>query len=101
MILAQVVGSLVSTVKHDSFKNRTILLVKPMNPNGTLKPGIQVAVDTVGAGVGDVVLVSAEGRSAMEILGFKKRIPLRSIITAIVDRIDHPAAVSPGNKQKG
>ncbi len=98
MILAQVVGRLVSTVKHESFKNRKILLVKPMNPDGKLKSGIQVAVDTVGAGVGDVVLVSAEGRSAMEILGFKKRIPLRSIITAIVDRIDHPAA-SAGEKQ--
>jgi ethanolamine utilization protein EutN len=92
MILAKVVGTLVSTIKHDSYQNRKIMLIKAMNPDGKLKSGVQVAVDTIGAGVGDVVLVSAEGRSAMEILGFKKRIPLRSIITAIVDRVDHPAA---------
>ena len=91
MTLAKVIGSLVATIKHDSYQNRKIMLVKPIAPFGELKSTVMVAVDTVGCGVGDIVLVASEGRSAMEILGFKQRIPLRSIITAIVDRIDYTA----------
>jgi microcompartment protein CcmK/EutM len=46
-----------------------------------------VAVDTVGAGVGNTVLVASEGRAAMEILGFPVRQPLRSVVVGIVDRV--------------
>jgi len=88
MILCRVVGSIVSTIKQTSFQNKKIMLVRPINPDGSLKSGTMVAVDTVRAGVGDMVLVASEGRSAMEILGFKKREPLRSVIIGIVDRID-------------
>jgi ethanolamine utilization protein EutN len=88
MILCKVVGSIVSTIKHTSFANTKILLVRPVSPDGTLKSGTMVAVDTVGAGEGNTVLVASEGRAAMEILGFKTRQPLRSVIVGIVDRID-------------
>jgi ethanolamine utilization protein EutN len=88
MILGKVVGSIVSTIKHESFNNKKIMLVRPINPDGTLKSGTMVAIDTRHAGIGDIVLVSLEGRSAMEILKFKKREPLRSIIIGIVDKID-------------
>jgi len=59
-----------------------------VSPDGTLKSGTMVAVDTVGAGEGNTVLVASEGRAAMEILGFSSRQPLRSVIVGIVDRID-------------
>lgn len=88
MILCKVVGSIVSTVKHTSFTSAKIMLVRPVSPDGTLKSGTMVAVDTVGAGEGNTVLVASEGRAAMEILGFKSRQPLRSVIVGIVDRID-------------
>jgi len=88
MILCKVVGSIVSTIKHSSFDNKKIMLVRPINPDGTFKSGTMVAVDTIRAGVGDTVLVASEGRSAMEILEFTKREPLRSVIIGIVDRID-------------
>ena len=88
MMLGRVIGSIVSTVRHDSYRNKKVLLVRPMNPDGTLKSGTVVAVDTVGAGEGNIVLVASEGRSAMEILSYKTRIPLRSVIVGIVDRID-------------
>jgi ethanolamine utilization protein EutN len=88
MILCKVIGSIVSTIKHDSFKNQKIMLVRPVNPDGTLKKGTMVAIDTVCAGIGDTVLVASEGRSAMELLGFTKREPLRSVIVGVVDRID-------------
>jgi ethanolamine utilization protein EutN len=88
MILCRVVGNIVSTIKHDSYDNLKILLVRPVTPGGDLKSGTMVAVDTVGAGEGNIVLVASEGRAAMEILGFSARQPLRSVIVGIVDRID-------------
>jgi ethanolamine utilization protein EutN len=88
MILCKVVGSIVSTIKHKSYDNQKVLLVRPVTPEGELKSGTMVAVDTVGAGEGNIVLVASEGRAAMEILGFNARQPLRSVIVGIVDRID-------------
>ena len=88
MILCKVVGNVVSTMKHDAYLNRKILLVRPVTPEGNLKSGTMVAVDTVGAGVGNLVLVASEGRAAMEILGFSSRQPLRSVIVGIVDSVD-------------
>lgn len=89
MYLGKVVGKVVATVKHHSYKNQKLLLVAPMQPDGSLKRTTILSVDTVGAGVNDVVLTVSEGRSAAEILEFEKRIPLRSVIIAIVDHIDH------------
>ena len=88
MILCKVIGSIVSTIKHDSYRNKKIMLVRPISPDGKFKSGTMVAIDTVRAGEGDTVLVMSEGRSAMEILNFKQREPLRSIIVGVVDRID-------------
>lgn len=88
MILCKVIGSIVSTIKHDSYRNKKIMLVRPISPDGKFKSGTMVAIDTVRAGVGDTVLVMSEGRSAMEILNFKQREPLRSIIVGVVDRVD-------------
>jgi ethanolamine utilization protein EutN len=95
MYLGKVCGNVVSTVKHNSFNNRKILLVSPMQPDETVKPATMVAVDTVGAGFGDIVIVAAEGRSAAEILGFEFRIPLRSVIIGIVDHISLKIDKSP------
>jgi ethanolamine utilization protein EutN len=88
MMLGRVKGSVVSTIKHPCYEGKKVLLVEPVTPDGTPKKGTVVAVDTVGAGEGDIVLVAAEGRSAIEILGFKARMPLRSVIIGIVDHIE-------------
>ena len=88
MILGRVIGCVVSTVKHPSYEGKKVLLVEPVSPDGTPKRGTVVAVDTVGAGDGDIVLVASEGRSATEILGFSTRMPLRSVIIGIVDHIE-------------
>ena len=88
MILCKVIGSIVSTIKHDSYRNKKIMLVRPISPDGKFESGTMVAIDTVRAGEGDTVLVMSEGRSTMDILGLKNREPLRSIIVGVVDRID-------------
>lgn len=87
MILGRVVAQVVSSVKHEAYQKRTVLVVRPVSPDGTPRKGAIVAVDTVGAGEGDMVLVASEGKAAMEILGYSHRIPIRSVIVGIVDRI--------------
>jgi microcompartment protein CcmK/EutM len=87
MILGKVVAQVVSTVKHEAYQSRTVLVVRPVSPDGAPRKGAIVAVDTVGAREDDMVLVASEGRAAMEILGYSHRIPIRSVIVGIVDRI--------------
>ena len=87
MILGRVSATVVSPVKHESYNRRKVLVVRPVSPDGALGEGAVVAVDTVGAGEGDTVLVASEGRAAMEILGYDHRIPIRSVIVGIVDRV--------------
>ncbi len=88
MILAQVIGSVVSTIKHESYQNQKIMLVRPISPDGELKAGTMVAVDTIGVGKGEIVLVASEGRAATEILEFERRMPLRTIILGVVYHIN-------------
>lgn len=86
MMIGQVIGSVVSTIKHPCYKNKKILLVKPMTPGGELLSGVMVTVDLVGAGRGDRVLVASEGRAAEELLQFPCRVPIRSLIVGIIDQ---------------
>jgi ethanolamine utilization protein EutN len=88
MILAKVIGNIVSTVKHECYARQKLLLVRPLTPDGKMKSDTLVAVDTVGAGKGDTVLVAAEGKAAMEILKLPRRSPVREIIVGIVDCVD-------------
>ena len=88
MMLGKVIGRVVSTIKHSCYANTTLLLVKQVSPNMDSQKGVLAAVDLVGAGKGDIVLVASEGRAAQELLQFPSRMPVRSIIVGIVDSID-------------
>ena len=57
-------GSVVSTIKHGSYQNKKLMLVKPISPDQKEEKVAIAAVDLVGAGKGDVVLVASEGRAA-------------------------------------
>ena len=94
MILGRVVAQVVSSIKHEAYQRRTVLVVRPVSPEGAPRKGAIVAVDTVGAREGDMVLVASEGRAAMEILGYSHRIPIRSVIVGIVDRITRETETS-------
>ncbi|RPI00682.1 MAG: hypothetical protein EHM72_08500 [Calditrichaeota bacterium] len=88
MIVGRIIGSVVSTIKHPCYNHQKILLVKPVSPQGAPQSGLMVAVDLVGAGSGDLVLVASEGRAAEELLDFSCRMPVRSLIVGIIDQID-------------
>lgn len=87
MILGRVVGQAVSTHKRPQFAGATLLLVQPETPQGAATGTTLLAVDSVGAGVSERVLVVIEGRAAAEALG-RKGAPVDAAIVGIVDRVD-------------
>ena len=87
MILGKVVGTIVATRKEDVLSGLKLLAVVPIDlSTGDTKSGGVVAVDAVGAGVGEVVLY-ASGSSARQTLVTKDR-PVDATIMAIVDSYD-------------
>ncbi len=87
MQLARVVGTVVSTQKHRKFEGAKLLLVQPVTPADEPKGPPLLAVDSVGAGVSELVLVVIEGRAAGEALG-KTAAPVDAAIVGIVDHLD-------------
>ena len=95
MKLGKVVGTVVATIKSPIFDERALLLVDLLEPDGRAAGGYLIAVDTVGAGAGETVLVLDEGTSARQIVGVTTGGPLRTVIVGIVDAVDGPASVPP------
>lgn len=89
MILAEVVGNIVATQKNEGFVGEKLLLIQPIDPEGNPAGGELVAVDGVGAGVGDLVVAIAEGGSARQVAKSKNPLaPIDLVIAGIVDRAD-------------
>lgn len=88
MRLARVRGTVVATIKHPTYAGRTILLCQPLTPDGREKGDQVVAVDTVQAGEGDLVLILTEGNGVRQILGPNAG-PIRSLVVGIVDEVTH------------
>jgi ethanolamine utilization protein EutN len=87
VILGRVVGQAVSTHKRPQFAGAKLLLVQPETPDGAAYGATLLAVDSVGAGVSERVLVVIEGRAAGEALG-RKGAPVDAAIIGIVDAVD-------------
>ena len=87
MLIARVVGSVVSTQKHAKFEGGKLLLVQPLNADETPRGPALLAVDAVGAGPQERVLVVFEGRAAAEAFG-RKGAPVDAAIVGIIDEID-------------
>ena len=84
MILARVVGCLYSTIHHRSMAKQKILVLERIGSDGKPAGGDIIAIDRVGAGAGETVLVLDEGNGARQILG-DPNAPVRSIVVGIVD----------------
>lgn len=92
MQIARVIGTVVATQKHRKFEGAKLLLVQPLNLDDTPRGSAVLAVDGVGAGVRERVLVVFEGRAAAEVLG-RTAAPVDTAIVGIVDSVDcGPAA---------
>jgi microcompartment protein CcmK/EutM len=86
MQIAKVIGTVVSTQKHRKFEGAKLMLVQPLNIDDTPRGNALLAIDGVGAGVDEKVLVVLEGRAAGEALG-KKGAPVDAAIIGIIDTV--------------
>ncbi len=86
MILAKVIGTVWATRKDERLVGMKLQIVRPVQLDYQEKEGFLVAVDTVGAGVGEVVLV-CQGSSARQTLQTENR-AVDATIMAIVDKLD-------------
>lgn len=88
MILGKVVGSVWATRKDEELVGMSFQIVKHLDLDYKLKDTFVIAVDTVQAGVGDVVLLCS-GSSARQTSKTKNK-PVDAVIMAVVDKIDIP-----------
>lgn len=86
MKLARVMGTVVSSRKDEKLEGLTFFLLQDLGPDLSLQDSIVVAADSVGCGVGEVVLY-ASGSSARQTVQTDKR-PCDATVMAIIDAID-------------
>ena len=86
MKLARVVATVVSTINAPDFDGRTLLVCDLLDPDGTPSGGYLIAVDSVGAGAGETVLLLDEGNSARQVLSAPGA-PIRTVVVGIVDAV--------------
>jgi len=96
MLIARVVGDITATVKHPSHEGCKILLVQPLDLDGTERGNPVVAMDSVNAGIGERVLLVQDGFAAFTAVGQK----LAPIDAAVIGIIDHVDLVAPANPPK-
>jgi len=87
MHIGQVVGTVVSTQKHRKLEGAKLLLVQPQTPEGTPRGPTLLAIDSVGAGIGERVLLVVEGKAAGDALG-RKAAPVDAAIIGIIDHVE-------------
>ncbi len=88
MILGKVIGTVWSTKKDENLVGSKLLIVRQLSLDFKEKENFVVAVDSVGAGEGEIVLV-ATGSSARQTNNTKNR-PVDAVVMAIVDKLDIP-----------
>lgn len=93
MLIACVVGELTATRKHPSHEGSKLLLVQPLNLDGSNRGDPLVAVDAVGAGLGDRVLLVTEGFSAMTSVQ-RPNSPIDMAVIGFVGQVDLLPGVS-------
>lgn len=88
MLIARVIGNVVATRKHPSHEGLKLLLVQPLNLDGSNRGDAVVAVDSMGAGVGDRVLLTGEGFCAMSSVDRWPSNPIDAAVLGVIDEIE-------------
>ena len=86
MILAKVVGTVVTTISHPHYKNRRLLVVQPLVTEGESSEEDFIAIDNTHAGIGDTVLLHREGNGACQVLNNSDACII-SVIVGIMDSV--------------
>jgi ethanolamine utilization protein EutN len=87
MLIGRVIGDVVATQKAASHEGMKLLVVQPLNLDGSDRGEAVVAVDAVDAGLGERVLLSTEGFSAMTSVG-RPNSPIDTAVIGVIDSID-------------
>ena len=87
MQICRVVGTVVSTQKNEKLEGAKLMLVQPLTLEDTLRGTALLAIDSVGAGIGEKVLVVIEGKAAGAALG-KKAAAVDAAIIGIIDQVE-------------
>ncbi len=87
MLIGRVVGDIVATQKASSHEGRKILMVQPLNLDGSERGNAVLALDAVDAGVGDRVLVVTEGWSAMTAVELEHA-PIDMAVIGVIDAVE-------------
>jgi ethanolamine utilization protein EutN len=93
MLIARVIGELVATQKHSSHEGRKLLLVQPLNLDGSDRGDAVVALDAVDAGTGDRVLLSTDGYAASSSVG-RPQSPIDMAVIGFIDQVEILPGVS-------
>lgn len=87
MYIARVTGDVVSSHRLDKLQGKKLLLVRRLSLNGEEEGADVIALDVIGVGVGERVLVVQEGGAARAL--FKSdSIPAQAVVVGVVDRVD-------------
>lgn len=87
MEIGKVIGTITSTVKHETYLNKKLLVVQELNLKGEANGTVRIAVDYVGAGLGDLVLFGGAPGVAAEVFSVDKA-PIKDLIMGIIDHFE-------------
>jgi ethanolamine utilization protein EutN len=87
MLIGRVIGDVVATQKAKSHEGRKILVVRPLNLDGSDRGEPVLALDAVDAGIGERVLLATEGFSAMTAVG-RPNSPIDMAVIGVIDSVD-------------
>jgi len=97
MLLAKVIGNVWSTKKKAEISALRLLVIQPLGKNLKAEGNVLVAADEVGAGFGELVIVT-QGSPAMQAFNKDDLIPIDAVVVGIVDNLEMAADVT-GNKK--
>ena len=87
MYLARVIGDVVSTHRHEHLGHKKLLLVRRLDLDDNEEGAEVIALDVIGVGTGEKVLIVQEGNAARSL--FKDtRIPVQAVVVGVVDQVD-------------
>lgn len=87
MEIGRVIGTITSTVKHEVYQGKPLLVVQQMSLSGEIQGEARIAIDYVGAGIGDLVLIGGAPGVAASVFGIEKA-PIRDLVMGIIDHVD-------------
>jgi len=86
MYLARVIGDVVSTHRHEHLGHKKLLLVRRLDLDDREEGGEVIALDVIGVGVGEKVLIVQEGNAARSLFN-DTRIPVQAVVVGVVDHV--------------